>query len=966
MTVSNQVPSASSIANGATTVFPFNFYVARESDLIVRLSGVTKVLNVDYSVVGAGTDAGGTVVMAVAPASGVRVDILRNTPLERDEDFQTSGDLPAGELNRQLDRVWQALQDINILVDDSGIAQVDKFTGNGVQTAFVLTYDPGSLFNLHVAIDGMIKAPTDDYTWTSGTTLTMTSAVPNGAELLVWYQRALSQVGQLIPEFVTKPGQLLTNDGTSLGWTGDVMTALNVKGYGAKGDGTTDDTAALQAAIDDAQSNSIGAGRTVFMPAGNYKITASLVISKQFVSIVGDGQWCSRISYNGVTGAALKVDPALHYLRCRMSNFGIVGNSSSGPGIDLRVSSSGFVGQVYQSEFSNLSILSGGTSFLAPGATSHPQFFSNHVRNVYAESITGHNFHIWSGPGNSFMSLYAGRVPAGKAGYRMTGSVTLINPNGLNDGDVWGAFGSEPAGSDGFQGDFGVNDYIELTMIGGNVERFGSLTAGAGIGIRICNHYRNVNIIGGTLQRADDFGAEGKPTLLGAGSYKALISVRYGPNQTGNPIRVGFGAIYLRDVVDGTGTNTPSQAYFYAENGGHFEDTSSIAAATNITSYRVAAGGPLDYPMLRNSLRNDIYCGWAYSPHALSPRRLTIQHARYDTGSALTPVGANQAIDVTGRTKVVVTPASAASVSTATFTATPGNNATDYGRNGDLIIEAGNSNLTLKHSASGSNTFHLSGGVDLTLAAGEVVRFTRSEAGGNWWQVGGSGGGGGGSSGASMTTIFHNPFFDIYGAADPAVGPPSGMTTPGTAVEETTIVYPDNPTAQSVKIVTSGTSIGNGCTITSTMQPWGQGSVSVTIPIYTMSSTRSWAVHGYDGTTYTLIGQTPTGAANAWHLIKGTFTPAPGSNWSIIVSFWDGSSYYSGFQGYIGGINIVKGVTPANTLEDSLGRRSYTVITGAAPSRAPDFTGERWWDSAGGKFYMANGQSVVGNWIALT
>lgn len=224
----------------------------------------------------------------------------------------------------------------------------------------------------------------------------------------------------------------------------------------------------------------------------------------------------------------------------------------------------------------------------------------------------------------------------------------------------------------------------------------------------------------------------------------------------------------------------------------------------------------------------------------------------------------------------------------------------------------------------------------------------------------------GGSSGASMTTIFHNPFFDIYGAADPAVGPPVGMTTPGSAVEETTIVYPDNPTAQSVKVVTSGTSIGNGCTITPTIQPWGQGSVSVTIPIYTMSSTRSWVVHGYDGTTYTLLGQTPLGAPNTWNLIKGSFTPAPGSNWSIIVSFWDGSSYYGGFQGYIGGINVVKGVTPANTLEDSLGRRSYIVITAAAPTRAPDFTGERWWDSAGGKFYMANGQSAVGNWIALT
>lgn len=965
MTVSNQVPSASSIANGATTVFPFTFYVAQESDLVVRLSGVTKALNVDYSVVGAGNDAGGTIVMAVAPADGVQVDILRNTPLEREEDFQTSGDLPAGELNRQLDRIWQALQDVNLLVDDSGIAQVDEFTGDGVETEFELTYDPGALFNIHVAIDGEVKVPTTDYTWTSGTTLTMTSPVPGGATLLVWYQRALSQVGQLIPDFVGKDGQYLRNNGAELEWSGNVLEALNVKAFGAKGDGTTDDTAALQAAIAAGESNLAGAAQRVHLPKGKYKITSPLTITKEYVVITGDGQWLSQILFNGVSSAI--TTGAINYIRPVMRDFALIGDATSGIGINFsNLNESPTVGQCYLGEFANLTIYSGGTCFYAPGTPSNPQFFSNVMRNVACWSYNGHSFHIWSGPGNTFQSLYALRCAAGKAGYRMAGTVTLIACNGLNDGDVWGAFGSAPSGSDGFQGDFGSNDYIELVMIGCNVERFGSLTAGAGIGIRICNVYRTVNIIGGTIQRADDFAAEGKPTLVGVGSYKALISTKYGPNASGNPIRIGFGAIYLRDAINGTGTNTPSQAHLYAENQGHFEDTSRVCFATSITSYRVAADGPIDYPLLSTGLANDIYAGWAYQPHALSPRRLSVQHLRYTTGAALTPVGANQAIDVTGKTKVVVTPASAASVSTATFTATPGNNATDYGRNGDLIIEAGNSNLTLKHSASGSNTLHLSGGVDLTLAAGEVVRFTRSEAGGNWWQVGGSGGGGGGSSGASMTTIFHNPFFDIYGAVDPAVGPPVGMTAPGSAVEETTIVYPDNPTAQSVKVVSSGTSIGNACTITPTIQPWGQGSVSVTIPIYTMSSTRSWVVHGYDGTFYTLLGQTALGAPNTWNLIKGTFTPAPGSNWSIIVSFWDGSSYYSGYQGYIGGINIVKGVTPANTLEDSLGRRSYTVITGAAPSRAPDFTGERWWDSAAGKFYMANGQSVVGNWIALT
>jgi hypothetical protein len=82
----------------------------------------------------------------------------------------------------------------------------------------------------------------------------------------------------------------------------------------------------------------------------------------------------------------------------------------------------------------------------------------------------------------------------------------------------------------------------------------------------------------------------------------------------------------------------------------------------------------------------------------------------------------------------VVTPVAAASITTATFDATT-NAVSDYGRNGDLLIEAGNANLTINHSASGANTFKLTGGVNLALAAGQVVRFCLSDTGGNWWQV---------------------------------------------------------------------------------------------------------------------------------------------------------------------------------------------------------------------------------------
>jgi hypothetical protein len=62
------------------------------------------------------------------------------------------------------------------------------------------------------------------------------------------------------------------------------MPWYNVLDYGAKGDGTTDDTAAIQAAIDACAANG---GGTVYFPPGTYKITNTITVKKK-VNLVGD------------------------------------------------------------------------------------------------------------------------------------------------------------------------------------------------------------------------------------------------------------------------------------------------------------------------------------------------------------------------------------------------------------------------------------------------------------------------------------------------------------------------------------------------------------------------------------------------------------------------------------------------------------------------------------------------------
>lgn len=68
---------------------------------------------------------------------------------------------------------------------------------------------------------------------------------------------------------------------------------VNVKWFGARGDGATDDTAAIQAAIDRFAS---GRG-TIYFPKGIYLSTATIAVVHDRVNLVGAGQWVSQIKF---------------------------------------------------------------------------------------------------------------------------------------------------------------------------------------------------------------------------------------------------------------------------------------------------------------------------------------------------------------------------------------------------------------------------------------------------------------------------------------------------------------------------------------------------------------------------------------------------------------------------------------------------------------------------------------------
>jgi len=106
---------------------------------------------------------------------------------------------------------------------------------------------------------------------------------------------------------------------------------VNVKDFGAVGDGVTDDTAAFNSII--ALANSSANGIAAKIPAGIYRITSNLTTINKPLSWFGSGRSTTRLNFENCNGFRYDLSAQSRtFINCTVSNVSILTNSNTHTG----------------------------------------------------------------------------------------------------------------------------------------------------------------------------------------------------------------------------------------------------------------------------------------------------------------------------------------------------------------------------------------------------------------------------------------------------------------------------------------------------------------------------------------------------------------------------------------------------------------------------------------------------------
>lgn len=315
-TVADNGPRASYTATGGQTAFSYNFEILAQTDLKVYKNGTLLALSTNYTVSGVGNENGGTVTLTTGATAGDTIVIFRDQAISRTTDYQVGAKLNPDTLDLDLDRVVLGLQqterDVNRalrLSDSDPAALINALPAASSRAGKFLSFDSSG----QPSVSSTVTLQSASYVAVETIALlkALTGMVDGQVVTVACYYACTTPDGGGGPFRYDASSTDTPNDGTIVDPTAsgagrweriyDGVT-IDVRQFGAKGDGVEDDTAEFIAA-----AAAVTSGSTLYVPPGVYNLSSSTLASSQItiaasrVIIRGAGRDVSKIVLTGTS-----------------------------------------------------------------------------------------------------------------------------------------------------------------------------------------------------------------------------------------------------------------------------------------------------------------------------------------------------------------------------------------------------------------------------------------------------------------------------------------------------------------------------------------------------------------------------------------------------------------------------------------------------------------------------------------
>lgn len=312
--VKDIVPRIQYTATAGQTVFVYPFPIFDAGDIVVEQNGTVLTLSTDYTVSGVAAEDGGDITLTSGASSGDIMTIYRDMALNRLIDYQQNGDFLAANVNRDFDRLWLSLQqlqggadagegvgrawraspddtlaDAELVIADlaTRAGRIVGFDSNGkfsYSTASISS-DPSQIYSSVLAMQNDSNLTVGQFVRTVG--YTVQGDYGNNDYEIVAAGAGAADGGR----FIDLPGSGLQAKGL---FPDGIITLVQ---FGAQALETFDSATAFQNAIN--YLKDLGGGE-LLIPAGTYGLGSTVVIDSS--AIIVRGQGAAGTAFNDLSG----------------------------------------------------------------------------------------------------------------------------------------------------------------------------------------------------------------------------------------------------------------------------------------------------------------------------------------------------------------------------------------------------------------------------------------------------------------------------------------------------------------------------------------------------------------------------------------------------------------------------------------------------------------------------------------